>query len=61
MWARHRSVQVPIETDTLERAAAELDIADAAAEVYRSSPTVLSPESVWRSMVDVMPELLGKQ
>ena len=60
-WASHRGVELPIETDTLERAAAELDIADAAAEVYRSSPTTLSPDAVWGALVDAMPELLGNR
>lgn len=58
-WARHRGVELPIETDTLARAAAELDVADAAAEVYRSTPDLVSPASMWTSLVDAMPELLG--
>lgn len=58
-WASHRGVELPIELDTLERAAAELDVADAAAEVYRASPEFVSPEAVWDGLVDAMPELLG--
>lgn len=58
-WASHRGVELPIEIDTLERAAAELDIADAAAEVYRASPEFVSPEAMWDGLVDAMPELLG--
>lgn len=60
-WARHRGVEIPIETDTLERAASELDLAKAAAEVYRSSPSVLAPERVWSSLIDSMPELLDRR
>ena len=58
LWARHRGVELPIETETLERAAAELDLADAAAEVYQSSPQLIAPESVWDELVVAMPELL---
>lgn len=59
-WASHRGLELPIETDTLERAAAELDLADAAAEVYRSTPDLVSPAAMWDDLVAAMPELLGK-
>ena len=58
-FARHRGVVLPIETETLERAASELDLASAAAEVYRSSPDFAHPTTLWGSLVDAMPELLG--
>lgn len=58
-FARHRGVVLPIETDTLDRAAQELDLAAAAAEVYRSSPDVVHPETMWSALVESMPELLG--
>ena len=58
-FARHRGVVLPITTDTLERAARELDVASAAAEVYRSSPRFERPDRLWESLTDAMPELLG--
>ena len=58
VWARRRGVEMPIETDTLERAAAELDLPDAAAEVYRSAPDLLSPRAVWGDLSAAMPEQL---
>ncbi len=60
-FARHRGVTLPIETDTLDRAARELDVATAAAEVYRGSPSFQHPAVVWDALVDVMPELLGER
>lgn len=59
VWAHHRGLELSIETDTLQRAAAQLDLADAAAEVYRSVPDLVSPESMWENLVGAMPELLG--
>jgi RNA polymerase sigma factor (sigma-70 family) len=58
-FARHRGVVVPITTDTLERAARELDVAAAAAEVYRSSPRFERPDRLWASLERAMPELLA--
>lgn len=58
-FARHRGVVLPIETDTLHRAASELDLATAAAEVYRSSPDIEHLPTLWQSLVEAMPELLG--
>ena len=59
VWLRHRGVTLPIEVETVARAADELDLADAAAEVYRSDPTFVHPETLWGSLADAMPELLG--
>lgn len=55
-----RTTRSKWETDTLERAAAELDLAAAAAEVYRSTPDLVSPETMRDDLVAAMPELLGK-
>ena len=60
-FASHRGVVLPIETDTLERAASELDIATGVAEVYRSAPGFEHPTTLWNSLVDAMPELLGNR
>jgi DNA-directed RNA polymerase specialized sigma24 family protein len=57
-FARHAGVVVPIETDTLERAATQLDLAVAAAEIYRSSPRFEAPASLWGSLSAALPDLL---
>jgi RNA polymerase sigma factor (sigma-70 family) len=57
-FARHAGVQLPIATNTLERAAAELDLVVAAGEVYRSSPRFGAPTAVWDSLARSLPELL---
>jgi RNA polymerase sigma factor (sigma-70 family) len=59
-WARHAGVELPIDTDTLDRAADELDLAVAVAEVYRSDPAFRSPDAVWSGLADALPELLGR-
>jgi RNA polymerase sigma factor (sigma-70 family) len=59
-WARHAGVQLPIDTDTLERAAGELDLAVAVAEVYRSDPAFDAPVAVWSGLAGAMPELLRR-
>jgi RNA polymerase sigma factor (sigma-70 family) len=58
-WARHAGVVLPLETETLARAAAELDVAAAAAEVYRADPTFVAPRALWERLSEAMPELLG--
>lgn len=57
-WARHAGVTLPITTDTLHRAAAELDLAAAAAEVYRADPGFAAPAAVWDNLAHSMSELL---
>jgi RNA polymerase sigma factor (sigma-70 family) len=58
-WARHGAVVLPIETTTLETAARELDLAVAAAEVYRSDPSFAAPPAVWAGIAAAIPTLLG--
>jgi len=58
-FARHRGVEGLVPTDTLERAAAQLDQAVAIAEVYRADPTWLAPEQVWDGLRRACPDLLG--
>lgn len=58
-FARHRGVTLPIEVDTLERAAAELDLASAAAVVHRDAPRFEAPERLWAALSNSMPTLLG--
>jgi RNA polymerase sigma factor (sigma-70 family) len=58
-FARHRGVTLPIEVDTLARAAAELDLAVAAAEVHRASPRFEAPHQLWASLSAALPALLG--
>ncbi len=58
-WARYAGVVLPITTDTLDRAARELDLAVAAAEVYRSDPELQAPATVWQGLSRALPELLG--
>jgi RNA polymerase sigma factor (sigma-70 family) len=57
-WARHGGVRLPIETTTLETAARELDLAVAAAEVYRSDPSFAAPPTLWAGIAAAMPTLL---
>lgn len=58
-WARHAGVTLPIATDTLERAAAELDLAVATAEVYGTDPRFTAPAAVWDGLSEALPELLS--
>lgn len=58
-WARHAGVVLPIETDTLDSAARELDTAVAVAEVYRADPDFTSPPELWTKMRQAMPTLLS--
>ena len=46
-WARHGGVTLPIETTTVDAAARELDLAVAAAEVFRTDPSFAAPATVW--------------
>jgi len=59
-FARHRGVTLPIEVGTLERAAAELDLAVAAAEVHRGAPRFEAPDELWAALSSALPELLGR-
>ena len=45
-WARHGGVTLPIETTTVDAAARELDLAVAAAEVFRTDPSFAAPATV---------------
>lgn len=59
VFARHGGVVLPIEVDTLERAAAELDLAIAAVEVHRAAPRFVAPVELWAQLAAAMPELLS--
>jgi hypothetical protein len=48
----------PIEIDTIERAAEQLDTAMAMSEVYRSDPGFLAPQEVWQRLREACPDLL---
>jgi RNA polymerase sigma factor (sigma-70 family) len=54
-----RSDTAPIETGTIERAAAQLDLALAMSEVYRSDPTFAAPREVWERVQAACPDLLA--
>lgn len=58
-FASHGGVVLPIETDTLAAAAAELDLVIACSQVHRSGPQMESPEQLWSSLSAAMPQLLG--
>jgi len=58
-FARHAGVTLPIPITTLERAAAELDLAVAVAEVHRSSPRFESPAALWEELAPSLRELLS--
>lgn len=59
-FARHAGVTLPIATDTLEGAAAELDLAVAAAEVHRSSPRAEAPAELWAALEPSIGRLLDE-
>ena len=59
-FAEHpRTDAKPIEIDTIERAAEQLDMALAMSEVYRSDPEFAAPEEVWERVQAACPDLLG--
>ena len=59
VFAAHPGVGGPIETGTLERAASQLDVVEAMAEIYRSDPPFEAPTAVWEGVRQVAPDLLG--
>jgi RNA polymerase sigma factor (sigma-70 family) len=59
-FARHpRIANGPIPAGTLERAAHQLDMAEAIAELYRSDPGFLAPARVWQALRKAAPDLIG--
>lgn len=58
-WARHGGVTLPIDTTTVDAAARELDLAVAAAEVFRTDPPFAAPATVWDGLARAIPTLLG--
>jgi RNA polymerase sigma factor (sigma-70 family) len=60
MFAGHpRTDSGPIETETIERAAEQLDLALAMSEVYRSDPSFAAPHEVWDRVQAACPDLLA--
>ena len=57
-YAHHPGAPSPIPADTVERAAAELDVAEAVATVFRSDPEWLAPEQVWSKLQPALPTLV---
>jgi RNA polymerase sigma factor (sigma-70 family) len=59
-FAEHpRTDSGAIETGTIERAAAQLDLALAMGEVYRSDPSFAAPQEVWERVQAACPDLLA--
>ncbi|GGB94897.1 RNA polymerase sigma factor [Cellulomonas carbonis] len=58
-WAGHPGVDAPIPATTVRRAADQLDLAEALAEVYRTDPTFLAPDGVLHRLRTACPDLLG--
>jgi RNA polymerase sigma factor (sigma-70 family) len=59
-FATHpRTDSGPIETDTIQRAAEQLDLVLAMSEVYRSDPTFAAPQEVWERVQAACPDLLA--
>ena len=58
-FAVHPGVDGPIPADTLREAAAQLDEAEAIAELYRSAPAFRAPDEVWAALQRSAPALLG--
>ena len=61
VWASHPGVAGPIEATTLRRAASQLDLAEAVAEIYRADPAFLAPDTVLRHFRRAAPDLLGAE
>jgi hypothetical protein len=60
LFAQHpRNDSGPIEIDTIERAAEQLDLAPAMSEVYRSDPGFAAPREVWERLQAACPDLLA--
>lgn len=59
VYARHPGVDGPIPSTALARAAAELDEAEAIAEVFRSDPAWAAPQAVWLRLRAALPTLVG--
>jgi RNA polymerase sigma factor (sigma-70 family) len=59
VFAVHPGVSGPIETGTLQRAASQLDVIEAMAEIYRSDPPFEAPTAVWEGIRQAAPDLLG--
>lgn len=59
VFASHPGVGGPIESGTLERAAEQLDLLEAIAEIYRSDPPFEAPGSVWDGIRQAAPDLVG--
>ena len=56
--AHPRTDPRPIRADTIERAAEQLDLATAMAEVYRSDPAFIAPRAVYEGLRRAAPDLL---
>lgn len=60
-FARHAGVELPITVTTLQSAAAELDVAVACAQVYRSDPTFVAPPVLWSRLAAAIPTLVAPE
>jgi RNA polymerase sigma factor (sigma-70 family) len=58
-FARHRGVETPIEHDVVLAASAELDVAVAIAEVYRSDPAWQAPDRIMVALAEALPTLIA--
>ena len=58
-FATHPGVTGPIPADTLRIAAAQLDTAEAIAELYRAAPAFRAPDEVWAALQRSAPDLLS--
>lgn len=59
VYARHPGATIPIPAGTIAVAAAELDEAEAIAEVFRSDPGWRAPAQVWQQVRTRLPVLTG--
>jgi RNA polymerase sigma factor (sigma-70 family) len=57
-FVEHARAGTPIEIDTIERAAEQLDAVLAMSEVYRSDPDFAAPSEVWERVRAAAPDLL---
>ena len=57
-FAHHPGVTGSVEVDTIRAAAAELDLAVACSQVYRTDPRFAAPGLVWAQLASALPTLL---
>jgi len=58
-FTKHSGVGKPVSVESLSRAAGQLDMAVAVAEIFRAQPDYAAPEEVWANLQRACPDLLA--